>query len=163
MLLKIKETERNFEKWFLIISLVAMVLIIFMQIVLRWMGRPTVWAEEVARYIMLYQVWIGAAYAVSEGAHIQITAFINRLTGNKRRNLETVVLVLWLIFSVWLTAEGFSLVGKIYAMGQVSTALRIPMTIPYASVPVGGFLMTVHLIEKLIDTISGKRDGEEVV
>ena len=56
-----KFIEKNFEKWFLIISLVAMVLIIFMQVVLRWFHAATVWAEELARYIMLYQVWIGAS------------------------------------------------------------------------------------------------------
>ena len=41
-----KFIEKNFEKWFLIISLVAMVLIIFMQVVLRWFHAATVWAEE---------------------------------------------------------------------------------------------------------------------
>lgn len=51
-----KFIEKNFEKWFLIISLVAMVLIIFMQVVLRWFHAATVWAEELACYIMLYQV-----------------------------------------------------------------------------------------------------------
>ena len=55
-----KFIEKNFEKWFLIISLVAMVLITFMQVVLRWLDAATVWAEELSRYIMLYQVWIGA-------------------------------------------------------------------------------------------------------
>lgn len=41
-----KFIEKNFEKWFLIISLVAMVLIIFMQVVLRWFHAATVWADE---------------------------------------------------------------------------------------------------------------------
>lgn len=68
-----KFIEKNFEKWFLIISLVAMVLITFMQVVLRWLDAATVWAEELSRYIMLYQVWIGASYAVREDAHIRIT------------------------------------------------------------------------------------------
>lgn len=61
-----KKFEENFEKWILILSLIAMVIIVFMQVVLRWIGRPTVWAEELSRYIMLYQVWIGVAYAVRE-------------------------------------------------------------------------------------------------
>ena len=128
-----KFIEKNFEKWFLIISLVAMVLIIFMQVVLRWFHAATVWAEELARYIMLYQVWIGASYAVREDAHIRITALIGKLTGNKRRVSETVVLTLWLIFALWLTVEGVLLVKEIAIMGQVSSAMRIPMTIPYAS------------------------------
>lgn len=142
-----KFIEKNFEKWFLIISLVAMVLIIFMQVVLRWFHAATVWAEELARYIMLYQVWIGASYAVREDAHIRITALIGKLTGNKRHVSETVVLTLWLIFALWLTVEGVQLVKEIAIMGQVSSAMRIPMTIPYASVPLGGALMSIRLAE----------------
>lgn len=147
-----KFIEKNFEKWFLIISLVAMVLIIFMQVVLRWFHAATVWAEELARYIMLYQVWIGASYAVREDAHIRITALIGKLTGNKRRVSETVVLTLW------LTVEGVQLVKEIAIMGQVSSAMRIPMTIPYASVPLGGALMSIRLVQKLIQ---GMKDGPQ--
>lgn len=147
-----KFIEKNFEKWFLIISLVAMVLIIFMQVVLRWFHAATVWAEELARYIMLYQVWIGASYAVREDAHIRITALIGKLTGNKRRVSETVVLTLW------LTVEGVHLVKEIAIMGQVSSAMRIPMTIPYASVPLGGALMSIRLVQKLIQ---GMKDGPQ--
>ena len=154
-----KFIEKNFEKWFLIISLVAMVLIIFMQVVLRWFHAATVWAEELARYIMLYQVWIGASYAVREDAHIRITALIGKLTGNKRRVSETVVLTLWLIFALWLTVEGVLLVKEIAIMGQVSSAMRIPMTIPYASVPLGGALMSIRLIDAIQE--SG-RTGKEV-
>ena len=63
---------------------------------------------------------------------------------------ETVVLALWLIFALWLTVEGVMLVKEIAVMGQVSSAMRIPMTIPYASVPIGGALMSVRLVQKLI-------------
>ena len=154
-----KFIEKNFEKWFLIISLVAMVLITFMQVVLRWFDAATVWAEELSRYIMLYQVWIGASYAVREDAHIRITALIGKLTGNKRRVSETVVLALWLIFALWLTVEGVMLVKEIAVMGQVSSAMRIPMTIPYASVPIGGALMSVRPVQKLIqDTTNDPQD-----
>ena len=57
-----------------------------MQVVLRWFDAATVWAEELARYIMLYQVWIGAAYAVREDAHIRITALIGKLTGKNAKS-----------------------------------------------------------------------------
>ena len=136
-----------------------MLLITFMQVVLRWFDPATVWAEDLSRYIMLYQVWIGASYAVREDAHIRITALIGKLTGNKRRVSETVVLALWLIFALWLTVEGVMLVKEIAVMGQVSSAMRIPMTIPYASVPIGGALMSVRLVQKLIQDM--KNDPQE--
>lgn len=156
----LKFIDEQFEKWFLIASLIVMVLVTFMQIVLRWFNAATVWAEEFSRYVMLYQVWVGASYAVHEDAHIRITALIGKLSGGRRRGMDLVVLTLWLLFALWLTVEGCVLVGKIAAMGQVSSAMRIPMTIPYASVLIGGALMTVRLVQKIVERLRNTQEEE---
>ena len=156
----LKFIDEQFEKWFLIASLIVMVLVTFMQIVLRWFNAATVWAEEFSRYVMLYQVWVGASYAVHEDAHIRITALIGKLSGGRRRGMDLVVLTLWLLFALWLTVEGCVLVGKIAAMGQVSSAMRIPMTLPYASVPIGGALMTVRLVQKIVERLRNTQEEE---
>ena len=156
----LKFIDEQFEKWFLIASLIVMVLVTFMQIVLRWFNAATVWAEEFSRYVMLYQVWVGASYAVHEDAHIRITALIGKLSGGRRRGMDLGVLTLWLLFGLWLTVEGCVLVGKIAAMGQVSSAMRIPMTIPYASVPIGGALMTVRLVQKIVERLRNTQEEE---
>ena len=156
----LKFIDEQFEKWFLIASLIVMVLVTFMQIVLRWFNAATVWAEEFSRYVMLYQVWVGASYAVHEDAHIRITALIGKLSGGRRRGMDLVVLTLWLLFALWLTVEGCVLVGKIAAMGQVSSAMRIPMTIPYASVPIGGALMTIRLVQKIVERRRNTQEEE---
>ena len=156
----LKFIDEQFEKWFLIASLIVMVLVTFMQIVLRWFNAATVWAEEFSRYVMLYQVWVGASYAVHEDAHIRITALIGKLSGGRRRGMDLVVLTLWLLFALWLTVEGCVLVGKIAAMGQVSSAMRIPMTIPYASVPIGGALMTIRLVQKMVERLRNPQEEE---
>mgnify|MGYP001085156235 CR=1 FL=1 len=150
----LKFIDEQFEKWFLIVSLIVMVLVTFIQIVLRWFNAATVWAEEFSRYVMLYQVWVGASYAVHEDAHIRITALIGKLSGGRRRGMDLVVLTLW------LTVEGCVLVGKIAAMGQVSSAMRIPMTIPYASVPIGGALMTIRLVQKIVERLRNTQEEE---
>ena len=156
----LKFIDEQFEKWFLIVALIVMVLVTFMQIVLRWFNAATVWAEEFSRYVMLYQVWVGASYAVHEDAHIRITALIGKLSGGRRRGMDLVVLTLWLLFALWLTVEGCVLVGKIAAMGQVSSAMRIPMTIPYASVPIGGALMTIRLVQKIVERLRNTQEEE---
>lgn len=156
----LKFIDEQFEKWFLIASLIVMVLVTFIQIVLRWFNAATVWAEEFSRYVMLYQVWVGASYAVHEDAHIRITALIGKLSGGRRRGMDLVVLTLWLLFALWLTVEGCVLVGKIAAMGQVSSAMRIPMTIPYASVPIGGALMTIRLVQKIVERLRNTQEEE---
>ena len=110
----LKFIDEQFEKWFLIVSLIVMVLVTFMQIVLRWFNAATVWAEEFSRYVMLYQVWVGASYAVHEDAHIRITALIGKLSGGRHRGMmDLVVLTLWLLFALWLTVEGCVLVAGV--------------------------------------------------
>lgn len=155
----LKWIDEYFEKAFLIVCLSVMVLLIFMQIVLRWFGSATIWAEELARYIMLYLLWVAASYAVKRNEHIRLTVLVEKVTGKKRDKLELVVLGVWLMFALWLLVEGIFLVQKISAMHQVSAAMRIPMVIPYASAPVGGLLMSVRLVQKIIETL--KKLGDD--
>lgn len=155
-----KWIEENFEKWFLIISLIVMVVLIFVQVLLRLTGKSIVWIEELARYIMLYQIWIGAAYAVKEDAHIRISSFKNRFKGKSKVRLELIVLTIWLIFSVWLIGEGCILVQEISKMGQRSPAMRLPMVVPYLSVPIGGLLMSIRLVQKLKVYLVKLKEGE---
>lgn len=159
----LKWIDEYFEKAFLIVCLCAMVLLIFMQIVLRWFGSATVWAEELARYIMLYLLWIAASYAVKKNEHIRLTVLVEKVTGKKRDKLELVVLGLWLMFALWLLVEGILLLQKINAMHQVSAAMRVPMVIPYASAPIGGFLMSIRLVQKIIETLKKLSDDKNYV
>lgn len=154
----VKWLDTYFEKAFLITSLALMVLVIFAQIVLRWFGAATVWAEELARYIMLYLMWVAASYAVKKDAHIRLTVLVEKITGKKRDKLEVVILGVWLIFAIWLMVEGVFLLQKIDAMNQVSAAMRLPMVVPYASAPLGGLLMSVRLIQKIIETLKKLSD-----
>lgn len=149
----LKWLDTYFEKAFLITCLSVMVLVIFMQIVLRWFGSATVWAEELARYVMLYLMWVAASYAVKKNEHIRLTVLVEKITGKNRDKLELVILGAWLAFAIWLMVEGVFLLQKIDAMNQVSAAMRLPMVIPYASAPLGGFLMSVRLVQKIRETL----------
>ena len=57
--------EEKLEEYFLVISMIAMVVIIFLQVVMRYVfNNSLTWSEEIARYIFLWQIWIGVSYAV---------------------------------------------------------------------------------------------------
>lgn len=156
----LKWLDTYFERAFLIISLALMVLVIFMQIVLRQFGAATVWAEEFARYVMLYLMWVAASYAVKKNAHIRLTVVVEKITGKKRDILELVILGIWLVFAIWLMVEGVFLLQKIDAMNQKSAAMRLPMVIPYASAPLGGLLMSIRLVQKIIETLKKLSDDK---
>lgn len=150
----------NFEKYFLICTLVFMILIVFVQVALRYcFGTSLDWAEELARYVMLYQIWVGASYAVKEDAHLRITTFRDKLKGKKQVQMEILVTVLWMVFALFMTVKGFQLANILMGQGQLSPAMQIPMGFAYASVPVGCGLMLIRLIEKLYAEV--KKLGEK--
>ena len=100
----LKWLNENFEKYILVASLVVMIVIIFVQDVLRYCFGTTIsWGEELTRYIMLYQIWIGAAYAVKEDAHLRITTFRDKFSKKNSMRIENGVLVLWMAFAAFIS------------------------------------------------------------
>lgn len=137
----------KFEENLLYISLAFTVALIFIQVVMRYVFSNSLsWSEEVARYLFIWQTWVGASYAVRKKRHLRVEALVDRFHGTPRKILELIVLALWIFFGCFLVLKGYQLTKMISLRGQVSAALGIPMAVAYAAVPVGSFFMTVRLI-----------------
>ena len=152
----IKKFLNNFEEYFVVWSLALMTALVFVQVVMRYVFSSSLsWSEELARYVFLWLSWIGASYAVKERVHFRVEMFANLFKGSLRKYFEIGVLVAWFLFSFLLTWHGASLVLFLVDTGQISAAMRLPMSFTYASVPVGCALMCVRLlleIRKIVKT-----------
>jgi len=158
---------RRFEESILVLTLVVMVILIFGQVVGRYVfGAAPSWTEEMARYIHIFQVWIGASYAVKHRQHIRVGAFIERFNGLTRKILESVSIIIWFAIALFLAIFGTQLVLASLQNGQVSPALQIPMWIPFIAIPLGGGGMGIRLIQQMIEVWRGnydKPESEEVI
>ena len=114
-----------------------MTILVFIQVVMRYVFSNSLsWSEELARFIFLWLSWIGASYAVKERSHFRVEMFADMIKGTARRQFEYFILIVWFAFSFALTWLGTQLVIFLYDTGQTSAAMDIPMTLPYASVPI---------------------------
>lgn len=109
------------------------------------------WSEEVARYFMVWTVFIGAALGARHGVHVGIEAIVNLFPPKLTRAMYLVAGVISLAFCVLLSIYGYIVVQNIAATGQISPAMEIPMTWVYAAAPVGGILMAVHFMQAAIE------------
>ena len=154
------------EEAFLVLTLVAMVVLIFGQVVGRYVfSNAPSWTEEMARYIHIFQVWIGASYAVKLREHIRVEAFITRFQGVTRKILETISHAIWFGIALFLAYFGTQLVMASIANGQVTPAMQMPMWIPFLAIPLGGLGMSIRLIQQLRKIWQGDYDmhkGEEL-
>ncbi|WP_271396507.1 TRAP transporter small permease [Salinicoccus roseus] len=142
------------EEGFLIATLVLMVALIFGQVIGRYIfqNAPS-WTEEAARYIHIFQVWIGAGYAVKLREHIKVSAFIDLFHGMTRKVLDMVALIVWFLMVLLVAIFGTELVMTTLQYGQVAPATQIPFWLPYLAVPLGALSMMIRLILQMIEII----------
>lgn len=157
-----KKLWDHFEEYVLVWSLMFSVALVFFQIVMRYVFSHSLsWTEELARYLFIWQVWLGASFAVKRRAHLKITVLTDSLTGLSQKSVELLSLFLWFGVSLFLAYSGGKLALLLLQRGQVSPAMRMPIGYAYASVPVGSFLMCIRLLEQLRMTVRGQpADGE---
>ncbi len=154
---RLGELYNRFEENLLYASLVFSVGLIFVQVVMRYVFSNSLsWSEEVARYLFIWQTWIGAGYAVRKKRHLRVEVLIDRFHGRSRVVMELIVLALWIFFGCFLIVKGYQLTSMIFMRGQISAALGMPMAVAYAAVPVGSLLMTLRLTHQAYLLLTGK-------
>jgi C4-dicarboxylate transporter, DctQ subunit len=139
------------EETILVLTLALMVALIFGQVVGRYVfaSAPS-WTEEMTRYIHIFQVWIGASYAVKKRQHIRIESFIELFKGTSRKVIETVSLIIWFLLALFLAVFGTQLVLASLQNGQVTPAMQLPMWIPFLAIPIGGAGMALRLLQQMV-------------
>ena len=159
MITMVKKIWDNLEEYLLVYSLMFSLGLIFVQVVLRYcLGYSLSWSEELARYLFLWQTWIGASYAVKEHKHLRIDIIQNFIKGERQKiRFELFVLLIWLIFSITIVYQSGILIKLIYLRRQLSPALQLPMAVAYASVCVGCGLMAIRLVQEIMDYIKKLR------
>ncbi|PSL46990.1 TRAP-type C4-dicarboxylate transport system permease small subunit [Salsuginibacillus halophilus] len=155
-----KLLDRRLEEIILVITMVVMVVLIFYQVLSRYvLSNSLSWTEEMARYVHVWQVWIGASFAVRMDKHIKVEMVKDLLPPMYRRIVELIALLLWFFLAVVLAYIGTVVVLDMIGSGQTSPAMRIPMWIGYAAVPVGGILMSLRLVQQIVKHF--KKPAEE--
>src|SRR5690625_1394656 len=99
--------DKRIEDSILVITMIVMVLIMFIQSTSRYVfGTSFSWGTELAQYLHIWQIWIGASLAVRMQAHVRVDVFINLLPSKIRRYMNLLGLLCWFFFAGFLACEG---------------------------------------------------------
>ena len=142
-----------------LVMLAAMVIITGLQIVCRVFFTALTWSEEAARYLLIWSTFIGASCVYKHGGHISVTVVQGLLPGVGKKLVQILVHILCCSFFALMIGFGFIYVGK--QGGQLSPAMRIPMSYLYAAIPVGGILMFWHALDAVLQTLLQKEQPAE--
>ena len=133
------------NRWLLIVLLLAMACIVFANVVLRYTtGDSIVWAEEVARHMMIWVTFLGAGMVLRFGGHVAIDNLHRSVSTRTAQMLRSIVVLGLAVFFVVMTVASSQYV---YATRfQTTAATDIPIAYIYGAMPVGFVLMLVHLL-----------------
>ena len=143
-----KKIMNNLEEYLLAVFMPLMCLIVFTNTVGRYTGLLSLpWAEEAARYLMIWMVFLGIAAAAKKNSHFAVEVLFLITPKVIHKFARTFILIMVVFFNLIVAGLAVKFVMNLERMGQVSPSLAIPMWIMYSAIPLGCFLMAVRSIQ----------------
>lgn len=132
------------NRWVLILLLSAMSMIVFANVSLRYLTNYSlVWAEEVARYLMIWLTLLGSGPVLRYGGHVAVTNLIDAVPPRWQRALRGFVALSLFAFFVGMVWVGYTYAARMQY--QLTPATRISFGYIYSAIPIGFALLGVHM------------------
>lgn len=142
----------------MITASVITVITMFMQVVLRYVFKMGFhWSEELARFVNVFMVFIGATVLVYEDSHISVTILDEYLKGNAHKALKLVQYSITALYCAALARIGLATLPVVKT--QTSANLGLRMNNIYAIMPISFALMLLYLVPKILALVrTGRAD-----
>jgi C4-dicarboxylate transporter DctQ subunit len=151
---KLKHFIDNFEGYLCVVMLIAMSIIVFLQVIFRFILKSSLpWSEEVSRYLLVWITFMGGAYGVKTGAHLGVEAVQLLLPVKARKVAKLITHLVGLIVCVVVLIISIGIIQKQLAGGQKSPALRLEIGYIYLAIPVGMVFFIIRYLELLVTGI----------
>jgi len=130
-----------------VVIFVLMALVTVNVLCRRLLHAPLIFGEEYSAYLMVFCVYLGAAYTLRENAHIRVDVVTIRLKERMQIYLRAITSCLSIVFGAVLTWKTTELVFYYREIGQQAmSVLETPTWIPASIVPVGMVVLTLQML-----------------
>jgi TRAP-type C4-dicarboxylate transport system permease small subunit len=131
------------EAWVALLLFWALGLTVFYQFFTRYVLNDSAsWTEEIARYLLIGTVFVGASIGVARNNHIQVDLLYRYLPAGLSRWMSRGVDLLRLAFFAAMSVLTLQMMGK---MGNYKmTIIDLPMNIVYGACLFGFVAMTLR-------------------
>lgn len=141
----------RFETAVMVLSMATITVVIAAQVGLRYIFNDSLpWAEELVRYVVVWMSFIGAGMGVAKGAHVAMGLLNTLLPASLAVWSNRLAQLAGMLFAGFLMVYGIQHVWNVTTFGQVSSAMRAPMGLVYACLPLGAALFFLRLTESFL-------------
>ena len=139
-------SDTSLEAWVALGFFWILGLVVFYQFFTRYaLNDSAAWTEEIARYLLIATVFIGAAIGVVKNNHIQVDFFYRYMPSRLGRLMATLVDVLRIAFFAAATVLTVMMMLRLGSNSRM-TMIDLPMNYVYAVCLVGFAAMAVRSV-----------------
>lgn len=150
-------------KWICILLLGGMLVVAVLQVIARYVfPHPLSWTEELARYMMLWLIFLGASHIAKASSYIKVTFLVDKLPQTARVLLLVATKLIILVtaaYFAWNCLDVFTTTS----VNEVSPAMQISMQIPRFSLVIGFILVFLQALAAGGLTLLPNEEEEESV
>lgn len=120
------------------------------------------WTEELSRYMMVWLIFLGAAYACRRAQLISLTIVVDRLPARAQAAAMAACALVCVAFYALLVQVG--IVAFRTGFIEMSPVLQFPKAYVYAAMPVGAAAMIINTLACLAESRGwiGRPAGDEI-
>ena len=147
--------KSNIVEIIIALQVAILSVVVLLQVFFRYvLNFPLAWSEELARFLLIWIVLLGAAIGIKRKSHFSIDIVFKKFPQKVQKNLQFAidVLLFMLIFDV-MVINGVYLANLTFR--QISPALHLRMSYVYSAVLAGGILSCCYVLEDILLFIKG--------
>lgn len=154
--------DENFEECLLMILLVLMTVVMFAQIIMRFVYRESMsWPEEFCRFCFVISGFLSIGYCIRRDKMLKVDILVGFFPDSLKRVFDLLGRVVTLIFFTYFSYYGYFAMMNSVRGGMKSPAMEVPMYVLYGSVFVGSVIGVLRQIQDLVRWF-WKKDKKEV-
>lgn len=157
-----KFIDENFEEVILVALLVVMSVLMFVNVVLRYVFKAgIVWSDEVCRYCFVITAFLGVPYCLRKRSIMRMDSVQKALPFKARFIVETFVNAVITAFFVYYSVTCITTIQKQHRIGSETEILLFPMYIIYTIIFICYALSVIRAVQKGVCDIMTLARGEE--
>ncbi|MBE0597639.1 MAG: TRAP transporter small permease subunit [Desulfuromonadales bacterium] len=144
--------------WGTMLFILVIALVIPYEVIGRYVfQKMTIWSGEVSTYSLVWASMLGGAVGLKKGYAISVTVVVDAVPPAVAKALKFAGYLYALFFFGALF--GYGLFQTVYNANQTSPAIGMVMSVPYAALPTGFFIMFFLTLEEFMGFIGLRTKG----
>jgi len=125
-------------------------LIVSIDVVMRYFfNHPIGWSLEICEYILLYIVFLGAAWILKEEGHIKIGLVVDRLSPKTQAMTDVTTSIWGFIVCIVLAIYGTEVTWEYFQRGVPTLQyLHAPEFLVLMIIPIGSYLLSIQFLRR---------------